>query len=84
LWARHDVRALTGAPVRLNHPTVGPLELRREKLPIGASDGQLLVIYHAEPGSAAAAALERLRTPAPASGTSAALPALRPGDARRP
>jgi hypothetical protein len=35
----------------MQHPLVGPLELRREKLPIGGTDGQLLVIYHAEPGS---------------------------------
>jgi len=51
LWARHDVRALAGAPALLRHPQVGTLTLHREKLPIGDSDGQLLVIYHAEPGS---------------------------------
>jgi transcriptional regulator with XRE-family HTH domain len=51
LWARHDVGALAGAPARLRHPQVGMLELRREKLPIGGTDGQLLVIYHAERGS---------------------------------
>jgi transcriptional regulator with XRE-family HTH domain len=51
LWARHDVRALTGARVLINHPRVGLLDLRREKLPIGESDGQLLAIYHAEAGS---------------------------------
>ena len=50
LWARHDVKALAGAPARIRHPQVGMLELRREKLPIGESGGQLLVIYHAEPG----------------------------------
>jgi transcriptional regulator with XRE-family HTH domain len=61
LWARHDVRPLSGAPVRMSHPEVGPLELRREKLPIGDSGGQVLAIYHAEPGSPSAAALDRLR-----------------------
>ena len=60
LWARHDVRALAGAAVRMRHPEVGPLDLRLEKLPIGGSDGQLLVIYHAEPGSESALALTRL------------------------
>jgi transcriptional regulator with XRE-family HTH domain len=60
LWARHDVAALTGAPVRMNHPGVGLLDLHREKLPIGGSDGQLLVIYHAEAGSASARQLMRL------------------------
>jgi transcriptional regulator with XRE-family HTH domain len=51
LWARHDVKALAGSPARIRHPQVGMLELRREKLAIGDSGGQLLVIYHAEPGS---------------------------------
>ena len=52
LWARHDVRNLAGGAVTMNHPEAGPLELWREKLPIGDSGGQLLVLYHAEPGSA--------------------------------
>jgi len=42
----------------LTHPEVG---LRREKLPIGDSGGQVLVIYHAESGSDSARALDRLR-----------------------
>ncbi len=62
LWARHDVRALAGAPIRLNHPQAGLLDLRREKLPIGDSGGQLLVMYHAAPGSASARALASLVT----------------------
>jgi transcriptional regulator with XRE-family HTH domain len=60
LWARHDVKALAGAPTRMRHPEVGMLELRREKLTIGDSSGQLLVIYHAEPGSESARALALL------------------------
>ncbi len=60
LWARHDVKALAGAPARMRHPRVGMLELRREKLAIGDTGGQLLVIYHAEPGSAGAEALALL------------------------
>jgi transcriptional regulator with XRE-family HTH domain len=60
LWARHDVRALAGGVVLMRHPEVGPLELRREKLPIGESGGQLLVIHHAEPGSQSARALSQL------------------------
>ncbi len=39
LWARHDVRPLSGAAVRMWHPEVGALELRREKLGIGGTDG---------------------------------------------
>ncbi|WP_242862998.1 helix-turn-helix domain-containing protein [Curtobacterium luteum] len=57
LWARHDVRPLGGAAVRMWHPEVGALELRREKLGIGGTDGQLLVVHHAEPGSASAQGL---------------------------
>jgi transcriptional regulator with XRE-family HTH domain len=60
LWARHDVRNLAGGAVTMNHPEAGPLELWREKLPIGDSGGQLLVMYHAEPGSESASALDRL------------------------
>jgi hypothetical protein len=60
LWARHDVKPLAGEPARMHHPQVGLLELRREKLSIGDSDGQLLVIYHAEPGSDSARSLALL------------------------
>ncbi len=60
LWARHDVKPLAGAPARIRHPQVGPLELRREKLLVGDAGGQLLVIYHAEPGSDSARSLALL------------------------
>jgi transcriptional regulator with XRE-family HTH domain len=60
LWARHDVRPLAGGLTRMRHPRVGMLELRREKLPIGDSGGQLLVIFHAEPGSETARSLALL------------------------
>lgn len=60
LWARHDVRPLGGGTVRMWHPEVGDLELRREKLGIGGTDGQLLVVHHAEPGSPSARALALL------------------------
>jgi transcriptional regulator with XRE-family HTH domain len=63
LWARHDVTALAGGSMRLHHPQVGLLELRREKLPLGDTDGQMLAIYHAEPGSATARALGSLASP---------------------
>ena len=60
LWARHDVRALAGATTRILHPQVGMLELRREKLVIGDSGGQLLVVYHAEAGTDSARSLALL------------------------
>jgi transcriptional regulator with XRE-family HTH domain len=54
LWARHDVTTLAGGSMRLRHPQAGMLELRREKLPLSDSGGQILAIYHAEPGSESA------------------------------
>jgi transcriptional regulator with XRE-family HTH domain len=63
LWARHDVKALAGGTVTMHHPEVGPLTLRREKLPIGNSGGQVLVVYSSEPGSPSAKALEDLAKP---------------------
>jgi transcriptional regulator with XRE-family HTH domain len=60
LWARHDVTPLAGGLTRIRHPEVGMLELRREKLPIGDSGGQLLVVFHAEPGSESARSLALL------------------------
>jgi transcriptional regulator with XRE-family HTH domain len=65
LWARHDVKPLVGKLLTMRHPDVGMLELRLEKLPIGDSSGQLLVIYHAEPGSDSARSLALLGSLAP-------------------
>jgi transcriptional regulator with XRE-family HTH domain len=72
LWGRHDVRAREGAPMYVDHPQVGSLRLNREKLSIGGTAGQVLVIYHPDPGTADADKLALL--------ASAALPpaALRP------
>jgi transcriptional regulator with XRE-family HTH domain len=70
LWARHDVNALAGAAVRVRHPELGELTLGREKLPIGNSGGQVLVIYHAAPGSVSAQALARLTGPSAVEGPS--------------
>ena len=60
LWARHDVRVREGASVTLDHPQVGELTVNREKLGIGGSAGQLLVIYHADPGTSNADKLSLL------------------------
>jgi transcriptional regulator with XRE-family HTH domain len=51
LWARHDVRVREGTSVTLDHPQVGELTLNREKLAIGGSAGQVLVVYHADSGT---------------------------------
>ncbi|HET6153407.1 MAG TPA: helix-turn-helix transcriptional regulator [Marmoricola sp.] len=60
LWARHDVKVPEGANVRLLHPEVGEIHLRKEKLVIPGTDGQLFVMYHAEPGSDSARSLALL------------------------
>ena len=51
LWARHDVRARRGAAMHVDHPQVGELRLNREKLNISGTEGQMLAIYHPDPGS---------------------------------
>lgn len=61
LWSRHDAKPHPGGGVhRLRHPIVGDLELHYEKFAVTGTDGQLLVVYHAEPGSPSADALALL------------------------
>ena len=68
-WARHDVLRWRGSTQTLNHPQVGELTIYREKLAITGTNGQLLVICHAEPGTdnADKLALLALAATAPAS-----------------
>jgi transcriptional regulator with XRE-family HTH domain len=51
LWARHDVGTRRGASVRFLHPQVGELNLNREKLLIGGTNGIMLVMYHPDAGT---------------------------------
>jgi transcriptional regulator with XRE-family HTH domain len=60
LWARHEVRDKADGEKRFVHPLVGPLELRYETFTVNGADGQLLVVYHAEPNSPSARALALL------------------------
>jgi transcriptional regulator with XRE-family HTH domain len=63
LWGRHDIRArMSGGTRHMHHPQVGELELHYENLQIAGTDGQTLIIYHADPGSPTAQALELLST----------------------
>lgn len=64
LWARQDVRRRTSGTTRLMHPLAGPLELRYEKLALPGAPGQMLVTYHAEPGSRSEDRLRLLERPA--------------------
>ncbi|NAS21888.1 helix-turn-helix domain-containing protein [Herbidospora sp. NEAU-GS84] len=60
LWGRHDVAGRLGATLTFNHPQVGELRLDREKLAISGTDGQMLVVYHPEPGTEGAEKLALL------------------------
>ncbi|MFG2266558.1 helix-turn-helix domain-containing protein [Streptomyces sp. NPDC048720] len=58
LWGRQDVRNKSSGVSPMRHPEVGLLELHYEKLLIPGTAGQVLVTYHAQPGSPSE---ERLR-----------------------
>jgi transcriptional regulator with XRE-family HTH domain len=60
LWARHDVREKTHGTKRFVHPQVGELELHYETFAVAGSSGQVLSVYHAEPGSPTEQALALL------------------------
>jgi transcriptional regulator with XRE-family HTH domain len=63
LWARHDIRArISGGTRRMYHPQVGELDLHYENLQIAGTDGQTLIIYHADPGTPTEQALALLAT----------------------
>ncbi|WP_433315527.1 helix-turn-helix domain-containing protein [Micromonospora sp. CA-269861] len=82
LWARHEVRRREGIVSRLRHPEVGDLDLYCDKLAVAGADGQLLVIYHAEPGTESARSLALLGSIA-ASTADDVPDSLRPGDPAR-
>ena len=60
LWARHDVRAKTAGIKRFLHPMVGELTLSYESFTVNGAAGQMLLVYHAEPGSPSEQALALL------------------------
>jgi transcriptional regulator with XRE-family HTH domain len=64
LWARHDVARRGGATMLFDHPQVGELLVEREKLGIPGTDGMMLVIYHAVPGTEGAEKLAILASAA--------------------
>src|SRR6202012_5772485 len=83
LWARHDVKPKRSGRSRIEHPSVGELDLGYENLPIADSDRLTLCMYHAEPGSRSAQALALL---ASSEAPVAERPVIgsRPGPPRRP
>ncbi|GAA2212022.1 helix-turn-helix transcriptional regulator [Nonomuraea monospora] len=60
LWNAHTVRGKTQDAKRFLHPEVGPLTLTYQAFDVRDAPGQQLVIYHAEPGSPSAQALDLL------------------------
>jgi len=60
LWARHDIEVAAVPARTFHHWLVGTLELHTEWLAITGTEGQLLVVYHALPGSPSEQALGRL------------------------
>ena len=59
-WARHDVKPIQSRSIRMDHPQVGELELGLSKLAIEGTDGLMLVVHHAEPGTSSAERLALL------------------------
>ena len=60
LWARQDVWKKTRASHSFRHHLVGDLTLTYESFSVNGVPGQQLVVYQAEPGSAAEQALALL------------------------
>ncbi|MCG6498540.1 helix-turn-helix domain-containing protein [Kitasatospora sp. A2-31] len=78
LWAAHDIRDKGHGTKDLHHPVVGRLTLRYETLRPAGDPDQVLVTYHAEPGSPSAESLRLLASWAatgPAEGVGSATPA---------
>ncbi|WP_171167199.1 helix-turn-helix domain-containing protein [Streptomyces sp. I05A-00742] len=57
LWERYDVKERVGGTKSLDHPKVGEMTLTYEVMRLARTDGQRLVVYQAEPGSADEAAM---------------------------
>ncbi|MFF3754629.1 helix-turn-helix domain-containing protein [Streptomyces sp. NPDC002018] len=71
LWGRYDVQPKRGRVSRLSHPQVGDMDLHSNKLAIGGTDGLILVVFHAEPGSRSAELLAILGSLTASGGTAA-------------
>jgi transcriptional regulator with XRE-family HTH domain len=79
LWARHDVREKTHGTKRFVHPMVGELELRYESFGVAGNPGQVLAVYHADPGSPTEQALALLSSMAAEGGATRTASVAAPG-----
>lgn len=52
LWERYEVRSIGAGQKTFRHPTVGTMTLTHEVVNLNRTEGQRMVIYMAEPGSA--------------------------------
>jgi transcriptional regulator with XRE-family HTH domain len=59
LWARHDVKHRSIGPTAFDHPQVGPLDLHYTILHL-PDQHQMIVTYHADPGSTSQESLRLL------------------------
>ena len=51
LWERQEVRFHAAGYKRLNHPAVGRLDFLSESMTVNDTDGYIMTLYYAEPGS---------------------------------
>ncbi len=61
LWSKHPVANCVSGTKQFRHPEVGALELTFEALYLAEDEGQRILVYSAESGSASEAALRLLR-----------------------
>jgi transcriptional regulator with XRE-family HTH domain len=60
LWSQNEVHGNGDGTMLLRHPLVGDLDLRQDTFLIDGTDGQVLIVLHADAGSATETALRRL------------------------
>lgn len=61
LWARQEVRYHAAGYKRLRHPVVGQLDFRSESMTVNDTQGYIMTLYYAEPGSDTAERLAKLQ-----------------------
>ncbi|MFD5916718.1 helix-turn-helix domain-containing protein [Kitasatospora sp. NPDC058201] len=84
LWAAHDIRDKGHGTKELHHPVVGRLTLRYETLRPAEESDQVLVAYHADPGSPSAESLRLLASWTATGPARPSSPAVRPDGAPPP
>jgi transcriptional regulator with XRE-family HTH domain len=61
LWARHEVRFHAAGYKILRHPIVGRLDFLSETMTVNDTDGYVMTLYYAEPGSETSRKVSELR-----------------------